>query len=83
MRVAIVDDMPEDALRLEENLERFSRRTGVELTPVRFADGQQFDNLISGEHDNQSLEAVLQSIEYTSGIHYRLTGNLVLLYKKG
>lgn len=42
MRVAIVDDTQEDALRLEENLERFSRRTGVELTPVRFADGQQF-----------------------------------------
>ena len=42
MRVAIVDDTPEDALRLEENLERFSCRTGVELTPVRFADGQQF-----------------------------------------
>lgn len=42
MRVAIVDDTPGDALRLEENLERFSRRTGVELTPVCFADGQQF-----------------------------------------
>lgn len=48
---------------------------------ITFAGGQTFDNLISGEHDNKSLTAVLESIEYTSGIHYRLTGNQVLLYK--
>ncbi len=48
---------------------------------ITFADGQVFNNLISGEHDNQSLEAVLQSIEYTSGIHFRITGNQVVLYK--
>lgn len=49
---------------------------------ITFADGQDFNNLISGEHDNRSLEAVLQSIEYTSGIHFRISGNQVLLYKE-
>lgn len=48
---------------------------------ITFAEGQEFDNLISGEHDNKSLEAVLQSIEYTSGIHYRKKGSHILLYK--
>lgn len=48
---------------------------------ITFAQGQSFDNLISGEHDNKSLEAVLQSIEYTSGIHYKISGQNVLLYK--
>lgn len=48
---------------------------------IAFAEGQEFNNLISGEHDNKSLEAVLQSIEYTSGIRYKKEGNRVLLYK--
>lgn len=48
---------------------------------ITFAEGQEFDNLISGEHDNKSLEAVLQSIEYASGIHYKRKGNQVLWYK--
>lgn len=48
---------------------------------IVFKEGQKFNNLISGEHDNQSLEAVLQSIEHTSGIKYKKTGNEVLLYK--
>lgn len=47
---------------------------------ITFANGQ-FNNLISGEHDNKSLEAVLQSIEYTSGIRYKKEGNRILLYK--
>ncbi|WP_294554427.1 FecR domain-containing protein [uncultured Bacteroides sp.] len=47
---------------------------------IAFADGQ-FNNLISGEHDNKSLEAVLQSIEYTSGIRYKKEGNRILLHK--
>ena len=69
-----------DATPIRDVAKVLERRYNCRIT---FADGQEFDNLISGEHDNQSLEAVLQSIEYTSGIHYRLTGNLVLLYKKG
>lgn len=48
---------------------------------ITFAKGEDFENLISGEHDNQNLEAVLQSIEYTSGIRYRKNGNQILLYK--
>ena len=49
---------------------------------ITFAEGQDFKNLISGEHDNKSLDAVLQSIEYTSGIHYKKKENEVLLYKE-
>ena len=48
---------------------------------IRLTPGQTFDNLISGEHDNPNLESVLQSIEFTSGIHYRKEGNDILLYK--
>ena len=47
---------------------------------ITFAEGQ-FNNLISGEHENESLEAVLQSIKYTSGIRYKKKGNDILLYK--
>ena len=47
---------------------------------ITFGDGK-FNNLISGEHDNKSLEAVLQSIEYTSGIRYKKEGKRILLYK--
>lgn len=48
---------------------------------IVFAEGQSFDNLISGEHDNKSLDAVLQSIEYTSGIHYKQKGSQILMFK--
>jgi ferric-dicitrate binding protein FerR (iron transport regulator) len=48
---------------------------------IEFASGQAFENRISGDHANPNLEAVLQSIEYTSGIHYKLKQNKVLLYK--
>ena len=41
---------------------------------ITFAEGQEFNNLISGEHENKSLEAVLQSMEYTSVIRYRKEG---------
>lgn len=48
---------------------------------IVFAEGQEFENLISGEHDNLSLESVLQSIRYTSGIQYKKEGNHILFYK--
>lgn len=48
---------------------------------ITFAEGQDFCNLISGEHDNLSLEAVLQSIEYASGIHYKKEGKQIFLFK--
>mgnify|MGYP000856628534 FL=1 len=48
---------------------------------IVFQEGQEFDNLISGEHDNQSLESVLQSLEYISGIKYKKNNRHILLYK--
>lgn len=48
---------------------------------IEFEDGEEFNNLISGEHENQCLESVLQSIEYISGIKYLIKGNEILLYK--
>lgn len=48
---------------------------------ITFTSGQEFKNLISGEHDNKSLESVLQSIEYISDIKYKKEGRNVLLYK--
>lgn len=49
---------------------------------ITFAKGQEFNNLISGEHDNKSLDAVLQSVEYATRIHYKKKGAQVLFYKK-
>lgn len=50
---------------------------------ITFASGQDFNNLITGEHDNKSLEAVLKSIEFISGdIKYKKEGIHVLLYKE-
>ncbi len=49
---------------------------------ITFAPGQDFNNLITGEHDNKSLEAVLKSVEFISGdIKYKKEGANVLLYK--
>lgn len=50
---------------------------------ITFASMQKFDNLITGEHDNKSLEAVLKSIEFISGdIKYKKEGREILLYKE-
>lgn len=49
---------------------------------IRFEEGQSFDNLIVGEHDNKSIESVLKSIEYTTGIKYRKEGAVFVLYKE-
>lgn len=45
--------------------------------------GTGFDNLISGEHDNTSLQSVLNSIHFvTAGkIKYRRSGNNIVLYE--
>jgi Fe2+-dicitrate sensor, membrane component len=48
---------------------------------IRFNPNQNFDNLISGEHDNRDLESVLKAIEYTSNIKYEKKGRNILLYK--
>ncbi|NDV79415.1 DUF4974 domain-containing protein [Dysgonomonas sp. 511] len=50
---------------------------------ITFAANQDFDNLITGEHDNKSLDAVLESIEFISGdIKYKKEGKDILLYKE-
>lgn len=48
---------------------------------IQFAGSEDFSNLISGEHDNKGLTAVLQSIEYATGIKYRKEKNVYTLYK--
>jgi ferric-dicitrate binding protein FerR (iron transport regulator) len=48
---------------------------------IIFQEGHEFNNLISGEHDNQSLESVLQSLGYISGIKYKKEKYHILLYK--
>ena len=40
-----------------------------------------FDDYIYGEHDNKSLEVVLNAIQYSTGIRYRTEGNRIVLYK--
>lgn len=44
-------------------------------------EGGDYGNLISGEHDNQSLESVLQSVSFVSGLHHRQQGRNVVFYK--
>lgn len=48
---------------------------------ISFAEDQEFNNLISGEHDNQSLESVLESIRYISGVKNKKEGDRIILYK--
>lgn len=51
---------------------------------ITFKEGQSFDNLISGEHSNQSLESVLESLEQVSSIYHTRDSitKEILLYKK-
>lgn len=48
---------------------------------IAFANEYEFNNLISGEHDNESLESVLKSIEYISGVKYKKEGRNIILFK--
>lgn len=50
---------------------------------IVFENGESFDNLISGEHDNQSLEEVLESIRQVTGIKWKAGKhkNEIVLYK--
>lgn len=48
---------------------------------IRFDHEENFTNLITGVHENKSLEDVLKGIEYISGIKYRKSGNEIILYK--
>ena len=47
---------------------------------IELAEGE-YPNLISGEHDNRRVEAVLTSIVYTTGLKCKIKGNKYTLYK--
>lgn len=49
---------------------------------IEFGPGASYEDYIYGEHDNKSLESVLNSIRYATGIHYKKEGRRVLLYKE-
>ncbi|MEG0947714.1 MAG: FecR domain-containing protein [Bacteroidales bacterium] len=48
---------------------------------IKFAEGLDFNNLISGAHDNESLESVLNTLVYISDIKYRQEQDFILFYK--
>jgi ferric-dicitrate binding protein FerR (iron transport regulator) len=49
---------------------------------IVFGDGEKIpDEYISGSHDNKSLDAVLTSIRYATGIKYRKENDGIILYK--
>lgn len=48
---------------------------------IEFAPGRKYNDYLYGEHDNRSLEAVLNSIRYSTGIKHRKEGDIILLYK--
>lgn len=49
---------------------------------ITFQPGATYNEHIYGEHENKSLESVLKSIQYTTGIGYRKEGSKIILYKK-
>lgn len=48
---------------------------------IEFAPGFVFDEYIYGEHDNERLESVLNSIEYATNIKYRKEEDKYILYR--
>lgn len=40
-----------------------------------------YDDFIYGEHENQSIEEVLKSLEYTTGLKHMRKNNRIILYK--
>lgn len=48
---------------------------------IEFSPGGVYDDYIYGDHDNESLESVLKSIEYSTGIKYKKEGGKIILYK--
>ena len=49
---------------------------------IVFQEGHNFNSLISGEHDQQDLKSVLESICYVSGLKYKKTNGEILFYAK-
>ena len=48
---------------------------------VVFDKGFTFDNYLSGIHENKKIEDVLNSIEFTTGIHYLYNKLQIFFYK--
>lgn len=48
---------------------------------IVFEEGQEFNNLISGEHDNQTLESILESLCYICNIQSKKENGRIILYK--
>ncbi|MCC8170918.1 MAG: FecR domain-containing protein [Parabacteroides sp.] len=49
---------------------------------IEFRPGVSYEEYVYGEHDNKSLESVLNSIRYATGIQYEKEGRHILLYKE-
>lgn len=48
---------------------------------IVFDSAAKLDNRISGEHEQQDLESILQSIEFVCGIKHRVENDVIILYK--
>lgn len=48
---------------------------------IRFQEGKEFNNLITGEHDKGSLDSVLANIEFVSGIRHKKENGYILFCK--
>ena len=49
---------------------------------IEFAEGQEFNNVVTGELSSKSLKTVLESIRYVCGINYRMKDDHIILYKE-
>lgn len=49
---------------------------------IGFAPGFTYDEYLYGEHENKSLESVLNSIKYSTGINYKKEKDKYILYKE-
>lgn len=65
-----------DHTPMAEVAEVLQRRYNVHITLQG-----DINTTVSGEHDNKSLEAVLESICFTSGLKYKKTANGYILYR--
>ena len=48
---------------------------------IVFDSATKLDNRISGEHEQEDLESILQSIEFVCGIKHRVENDVIILYK--
>ena len=49
---------------------------------IEFAEGQHFNNVVTGELESSSLESVLESISFVCGLNYRMESDRVVFYKE-